>query len=189
MLGEPIRCQHSEVYPELSSVLERFVGGVRTALGDNFVGAYLVGSLALGDFDLDSDVDFLILINEELSAAGVERVQRNHRAIFDLGCYPAKHLEGFYIPRDFLRRDDVVGVETVWFVDNGSTSLERSVHDNQWHVRWILRERGIAMVGPDPKTLVAPVTAEALRGEAAAGIRELKSRFDAEVDRNNHLRC
>jgi aryl-alcohol dehydrogenase-like predicted oxidoreductase len=39
--------------------LQRFVAGVQNALGSNFLGAYLVGSLATGDFDLDSDVDFL----------------------------------------------------------------------------------------------------------------------------------
>jgi predicted nucleotidyltransferase len=58
---------HNEVCPELTSVLQRFVGGVQNALGSNFLGAYLVGSLATGDFDLDSDVDFLILTNAELS--------------------------------------------------------------------------------------------------------------------------
>jgi predicted nucleotidyltransferase len=47
---------HSEAYPEMASVLQRFVAGVQNALGSNFLGAYLVGSLATGDFDLDSDL-------------------------------------------------------------------------------------------------------------------------------------
>ena len=47
-----------EPYPELRSALERFVEGVQSSIKYNFVGAYLVGSLATGDFDLDSDVDF-----------------------------------------------------------------------------------------------------------------------------------
>jgi SH3 domain-containing YSC84-like protein 1 len=40
-------------------------------------------------------------------------------------------------------------VQLLWYVGNGSTSLERlerlerSLHDNQWQVRWILRERAI----------------------------------------------
>ena len=45
----------SEAYPEMASVLQRFVAGIESVLGSNFLGAYLVGSLATGDFDLDSE--------------------------------------------------------------------------------------------------------------------------------------
>lgn len=173
---------HSEVYPELASVVQRFVAGVQNELGSNFLGAYLVGSLATGDFDLDSDVDFLILTNAELSHAEVRSLQKTHVDIHALGCYPAEHLEGSYISTDLLNRTDLVGVEPLWFVDNGSTSLERSIHDNRWHVRWILRERGITIIGPDPKTLLHPVPTGALRSEAVAAIQELNSRFVAEID-------
>ena len=177
-----VRSMHSEVYPELASVLQRFVAGVQNALGSNFLGSYLVGSLATGDFDLDSDVDFLILTNAELSDAEVRSLQTTHVDIHALGCYPAEHLEGSYISTDLLNQTDLVGVEPLWFVDNGSTSLERSIHDNRWHVRWILRERGIPIIGPDPKTLMHPVPTGALRSEALAAIHELKSRFVAEID-------
>jgi len=174
---------HNEVYPEMASVLQRFVAGVQNALGLNFLGAYLVGSLATGDFDFDSDVDFLILTNAKLSDAEVRSLQTTHMEIHALGCYPAEHLEGSYISKELLNRTDLVGIEPLWFVDNGSKSLERSIHDNRWHVRWILRERGITMIGPDPKTLLHPVPTGALRSEAAAAIQELKSRFVAEIDR------
>ena len=121
--------------------MQRFVAGVQNALGSNFLGAYLVGSLATGDFDLDSDVDFLILTNAELSDAEGRSLQTIHVGIHALGCYPAEHLEGSYISTQLLNRTDLVGVEPLWFVDNGRTSLERSIHDNRWHVRWILGER------------------------------------------------
>jgi len=178
-----MKSMRSDVYPELASVLQRFVAGVQNALGSNFLGAYLVGSLATGDFDLDSDVDFLILTNAELSEAEVLSLQKTHVDIHALGCYPAEHLEGAYISTELLNRTDLVGVEPLWFVDNGSTSLERSIHDNRWHVRWIFRERGITMIGPDPKTLLHPVPPGALRSEAVAAIQELRGRFVAEIDR------
>jgi aminoglycoside adenylyltransferase-like protein/nucleotidyltransferase-like protein len=174
---------HSEAYPEMASVLQRFVAGVQNALGSNFLGAYLVGSLATGDFDLDSDVDFLILTNAGLSDSEVRSLQTTHVDIHALGCYPAEHLEGSYISTDLLNRTDLVGVEPLWFVENGSTSLELSIHDNRWHVRWILRERGVTIIGPDPKTLLHPVPTGALCSEAVAAIQELKSRFLVEIDR------
>jgi Domain of unknown function (DUF4111)/Nucleotidyltransferase domain len=173
---------HSEVYPELASVLQQFVASVQNALRSNFLGAYLVGSLATGDFDLDSDVDFLILTKAEVGDAEVRSLQTIHVDIHALGCYPAEHLEGSYLSTDLLNRADLVGVERLWYVDNGSTSLERSVHDNQWHVRWILRERGITIIGPDPKTLMHAIPAEALRTEAVNGLQKLKSHFVAAID-------
>src|SRR5438477_11146514 len=96
----------SEARREMASVLQRLVAGVENALGSNFLGAYLVGSLATGDFDLDSDVDFLVLTKTELSDAEVQSLQTTHANIHALGCYPAQHLEGSYISTDLLNRTD-----------------------------------------------------------------------------------
>jgi hypothetical protein len=172
----------NSIYPELASILPKFVGGVQAALGSNFIGAYLVGSLATGDFDLDSDVDFLVVTKVELCSAEVKSLEATHRHIHALGNYPAEHLEGSYISAGLLDRPDMVGLEPLWYVDNGSTSLERSVHDNRWHVRWILRERGIVLAGPDPKTLLPSILSETLRREASSAVHEIAGRFLAEVD-------
>ncbi len=172
-----------EPYPELQLVLERFLAGVQNALQTNLVGAYLVGSLATGDFDLDSDVDFLIVTDHELTDAEVQLLQALHLEVHNLACYPARHLEGSYISRHSLTRTDLVGVQPLWYVDNGSTLLERSVHDNQWHVRWILRECAITLTGPDPKALIQPVSIELLRTEMLTSIKKLRTNFVAELDR------
>jgi hypothetical protein len=172
-----------EPYPELPLVLERFISGVQNALEANFVGAYLVGSLATGDFDLDSDIDFLIMTDHELSNPEVQLLQALHLEVHNLGCYPAQHLEGSYVSRHLLSRSDLVGMQPLWYVDNGSTLLERSVHDNQWHVRWILRECAITVKGPDPKALIQPVSTEALRAEMLTSIKKLRTHFVAEIDK------
>jgi predicted nucleotidyltransferase len=49
-------------YPELNRVLKALVEGIQSILKDNFVGAYLQGSFAVGDFDIHSDVDFIALL-------------------------------------------------------------------------------------------------------------------------------
>ena len=108
----------SEPYPELPSVLELFLSGIKNALGRNFLGAYLVGSLATGDFDLDSDVDFLVVTKATLCEQEVELLQANHVDIYALECYPARDLEGSYISLDTLHRADRVGTERLWYVDN-----------------------------------------------------------------------
>ena len=58
---------HATPYPELNCVLRGLVEDVRVALGEAFVGAYLQGSFAVGDFDQHSDVDFVIAVRDELT--------------------------------------------------------------------------------------------------------------------------
>jgi aminoglycoside adenylyltransferase-like protein/nucleotidyltransferase-like protein len=172
----------SEPYPELRQVLETFVSGVQDAVNANFVGAYLVGSLATGDFDRDSDIDFLVVTDGELTNPQVESLRALHVAMHGLDCDPAQHLEGSYIPKNLLNGAGQVGTQPLWYIDNGSTVLELSLHDNNWHVRWVLRERAITMSGPDPKEMVQPVLPEALIGEMAVSCEKLKSAFLAEID-------
>ena len=71
-------------YSELNAILERLVDGSREALGDNFVGAYLHGSFALGDADEHSDVDFIAITREDLSADQLAALQALHAELYRL---------------------------------------------------------------------------------------------------------
>jgi hypothetical protein len=73
-------------YPELNAVLQELVDGVRAALGKGFVAACLQGSFAVGDFDRHSDVDFIVVIEDELSGAQVHALQAVHERIYRLDC-------------------------------------------------------------------------------------------------------
>ena len=52
--------------------LQAHAAELQAVLGSNFVGVYPVGSLAIGDFDLTSDVDFAVVTATDLNDA--ERV-------------------------------------------------------------------------------------------------------------------
>jgi predicted nucleotidyltransferase len=56
---------------------------VQAALGDNFIGAYLQGSFAVGDADEDSDVDFLVATVELLADREVMSLNRIHVALYE----------------------------------------------------------------------------------------------------------
>jgi predicted nucleotidyltransferase len=158
-------------YAELDALLAELVAGAREILGDNFVGAYLHGSFAVGDADERSDVDFLVVIERELREDERRELQELHERLFRLPTHWAQHLEGSYVPRDQLRRLDPGS--TPWFYfDNGATEPAWDPHDNTAVVRWSLREHGVVLAGPDPKTLVEPVSAAELRAEALAAIPE-----------------
>lgn len=156
-------------YLELNQLLVDLVRGVQAILKGNFVGAYLQGSFAVGDFDRHSDVDFAVVIAEELSAGQVDALQGMHGRLFDRDTAWAQHLEGSYFPKDVLRDPSRCGSE-LWYLDNGSRALIRSEHCNTLVVRWVLRERGITLAGPLPKLLIDPVYMHALRQEIAAVI-------------------
>jgi hypothetical protein len=82
----------------------------------------------------------------------------------------AQHLEGSYAPREELRRP---GSEEWLFLDNGATTLEWDRHCNTSVVRWTVRERPAVLAGPDPRELIDPVPADALRAEAAPVLTEV----------------
>ena len=86
-------------YPELNAVLRELVESVQATLGRSFVAACLQGSFAVGDSDRHSDVDFIVVIEDELSDARVHALQAMHESIYDVDCTWAQHLEGSYFPR------------------------------------------------------------------------------------------
>jgi predicted nucleotidyltransferase len=156
-------------YPDLNQVLQELMESQQEILGENFVGAYLQGSFAIGDFDEHSDVDFIVVVEEEMSEEQVQALQVMHKRIFHLESPWAQHLEGSYFPWEVLGDPGRCG-EELWYIDNGGQSLERSDHCNTLVVRWAARENGVILAGPPPKTLIPPVTPKMLRAEIFAVI-------------------
>jgi hypothetical protein len=155
--------------PELSAVLVALLDGVRAALGPHFVGLYLQGSLAVGDFDEDSDVDFLVAIDGALPEDRQAALGALHPRVYALDSGWAQHLEGAYVPVRDLRRYDPASPPHL-FLDHGSRVLELSDHDHSVLHRSVLRERGVTLAGPDPRQLVEPIPAGALSAEARANL-------------------
>jgi predicted nucleotidyltransferase len=151
-------------YPELNNVLRDLVNSAQEILSNNFVGAYLQGSFAVGDFDLHSDVDFIIVMEAEPSDDQIHTLQIMHERVYNLDTRWAQHLEGSYFPKEVLRHPSQRG-EKLWYLDNGSHSLIKADHCNTIVVRWVVRENGITLAGPPSETLVDPIPVEMLRME------------------------
>ena len=147
------------------------VSGIRSIIGEDFVGAYLQGSFAVGGFDGHSDVDFVVVSEHGLRVEEVGLLQALHGRIYELDCEWAKHLEGSYFPREVLARSEGRG-RLLWYLDNGARSLVLSEHCDTVVVRWVLREHGIVLVGPPPTELIDPIPVELLREEIERTMRE-----------------
>ncbi len=170
-------------YPELREVLSAFVNEISSELAGNLIGVYLVGSIATGDFDLDSDIDFLVVTNTELTEANIKSLQEIQIKIHNIACYPAKHLEGSYISVYDLNNWRTVGKKEINYFDNGRTIFEQSIHDNQWHVRWILRERGVTLIGQKPEKIMPAIPLDALSNEIKTTMLQDIKTFEDEINR------
>lgn len=152
-------------------MLAKLVDGARASLGDNFCGGYLHGSFATRDADEFSDVDFVIVSHEELTADQQHNLQLLHGRLYAIQSPWAQHLEGSYVPGQQLRRLDWTQ-QPFFYLDNGAKELVWDTHCNTAVVRWLLREHGVVLAGPDPKLLIDPVSASDLQREALARAQE-----------------
>jgi len=151
-------------YPDVNAVLHLLLEQVRAILGPDLVGLYLYGSLSSGDFDpVSSDIDFVVVTMRELSGDTLVALRAMHAWIAASGLPWATKLEGSYIPRTALRRHDPanarhpsIGVD--WDFGIGP-------HGSDWVIqRHIIREQGVVVCGPSPRTLIDRVTLDEVRG-------------------------
>ena len=160
--------------PELDGVLQGHAKRLQEVLGDSLIGMYLLGSLAIGDFDSTSDIDFVVVTTDEMSESQVDRVQSVHDETYGQENRWVKHLEYSFFPLNILRQpsspfshDGRVEDRNreLWYFEHGSPKIERSEHDNSLVSRWTLREKGVTVVGPEPSSLLDSVSPNALRAE------------------------
>lgn len=156
---------------ELNSLLNQLVEGIKPVLGANFLGGYLGGSFAHGGWDAYSDVDFVIVIEEDLNPLILDDLKAVHAGVFTLDHYWARHLEGSYFPKAVLA-DLNRTAEPLWYLDNGSLNFERSPHDNTLVNRWVLREYGLILEGPEPSLWIPRIPEIFLKAEVWWTMRE-----------------
>lgn len=151
-------------------LLHRFLKEVQAALGDQFLGMYLYGSLASGDFDEhSSDVDFVVVTREEVGEDLIPKLRAVHERIAASGLKWALKLEGSYISRAALRRYDPNDAPRVQY-NEGRFYLDR--HGSDWIIqRHILREHSVIVAGPPLKPWIDPVKPDELRGAVAEVLR------------------
>jgi hypothetical protein len=125
----------------------------------------------MGDADAHSDVDFLIVTEEPLTESEQADLQALHRRLYALPVAWAQHLEGSYAPRASLRRVDPKR-EPFLFLDHGASKLVWDRHCNTAVTRWILRQHGRVLAGPDPAQVIDSVAADELCSEALLTIDE-----------------
>jgi len=158
-------------YADVNEILKLLLTNVKSILGNQFVGAYLYGSLSSGDFNPEiSDVDFLVVTTDHLTKETITELESMHQHIWASGHPRARRLEGAYIPRNDIRRHDPNHAPTPT-VNEGKFYLDR--HGSDWIIqRYVVREFGLTLEGPDPKTLIDFVSPDEIRQAVLAILHE-----------------
>jgi predicted nucleotidyltransferase len=155
---------------DVADILTALVSSVQAALGENLVGVYLRGSLATGDFIDTSDIDFLVATDLPVSEVETAVLIAMHERLAATPSPYADKLEGAYIDRASLRRFEP---GRQFLTIDCETPLRWKVHETSSIIeRYVLRGKGIPLLGPDPKTLIDPISPEELRDAISLRIRE-----------------
>lgn len=149
-------------YDDVNELLNLLLTNVKEILKDEFVGMYLYGSLSSGDFNpKSSDVDFLVVTTDYLSEKTIAELEATHNQTWATSLKRAGKLEGAYIPKELIRKHNPNGFP-VPTINEGKFYLDTPGSD--WVIqRHIVRECGVVLEGPDPKTLIDFVSAEDIR--------------------------
>jgi len=155
-------------YPDVNEILALLLTRVEQILGSQFVGLYLYGSLASGDFDpASSDIDFAVVTTGSLPSATASALEAMHMDLYAGGPAWAKKLEGSYLPAALIRRHDPQAPACP-SINEGHFYI--APRGSDWIIqRHVLRETGVIVKGPQPRTLIDPVSPEQIR-QAVLGV-------------------
>jgi hypothetical protein len=136
---------------------------VRSALGSEFLGMYVGGSLALGAFDLASDIDVVIVtIGDVLHR--LETLDTIHRRLARERVWFATELECIYVAQSGLQRIERGHTGHLKLDRGPGEALKIDTMDESWTVHChVLLTDGITWHGPDPATLIDNVSRQDLQ--------------------------
>ena len=164
----------------LHPLLNQYLGALDDQLPGLVEGCYIHGSLALDAFHSDqSDIDFVSVTSRSCTDDDIERLTDIHQTLAKK--FPKWPLQGSYIRwRDLGKFADSVQPGPV-FSDNHLRP--HSHHDLNAITWWILKNRGIALIGPAPETLDFVVDWELLLDMMLENLNTYWVRFTREPGR------
>ncbi len=147
---------------DVNAVVELLRQEVKRVLDHLFIGIYIHGSLAVGDFNPgSSDIDFLVVVKEALSQEIVSSLEAMHLGIATGGGKWAGRLEGSYVPIQAFRSKKPP-VEPRPYLNEGRFYMAQ--YGYEWVLeKYTIREYGLVIDGPDPATFIAPVSRDGLQ--------------------------
>lgn len=159
-------------YADVNAIVDELQANVRVILKDQFFGLYLHGSLALDDFTPGrSDIDFLVVTEGGLSSDHISALRAMHARLASEAPPWGAELEGSYIPQDALRRYDPNQAFHPKIERGEELVVEQHASDGVI-LRHVLREHGIVVAGPLPRTLIDSIQPTEMRAALVTLLRD-----------------
>jgi predicted nucleotidyltransferase len=144
-------------YADINDLLDRLLSQIQAALQHKLVGVYLYGSLVWGDFYYDiSDIDLLVATSSDIGQEFSD-LQAMQRGFIDQHKQWDDRIEIAYLSvaalQTFKSHPSKIAIvspgEPFHIKDAGK----------DWLINWyIVQEKGRTLFGPDPKTLIDPIS-------------------------------
>lgn len=148
------------LYADINQLLEMLLSEIQTILGNKLTGLYLFGSLVAGDFDYESsDIDVAAAITVDLNEKEFELLRQMHADIARKHKRWDDRLEVGYIAVENLKK--ATPGHSIALISPGEPFHVKEA-ETDWIVinRYVIRERGLALFGLSPKTLIDPISKE-----------------------------
>ncbi len=160
----------STPYAEVNDLLDIVQSGLHGVLGGKLVGLYVFGSLVTGEFDPDlSDIDLAAAIASDLDDAEFARLETMHAAIAQANPRWDDRIEVGYISVELLRSFDPRGCMAV--ISPGEPFHRRAAKDSWLFNLRVLREHGLTLSGPPPRSLISPIASDDLARALGGAMR------------------
>ena len=153
-------------FTDVNFVLDHFRSQLQALLDSELVGIYLVGSLALGDFNpRSSDIDFVVVTSTEIDPDRFTALQHVHAQFAASNSPWAEKIEAIYVPASALRHS-ATNTSHYPQIEKG-TSLFLAPLEDGWVFQCLtIRDQSVSIIGPDSRTLVDPIETQELHAAA-----------------------
>lgn len=189
---QPDQFAHLRPHQDIDDILGQLAEGLSANLGERLVGFYLTGSLTYGDFDRgSSDIDYLVVMEEPVSNEQRRALAALHEAVGLRFPEWRERTEGSYVTRDML--PNLYPPEQGRPYVNGGAFWEPDPpYGNEWLLNlYVLRECGIALIGPEPPEVIGPIAIADVREASRRDLMEdwLPKADDAAAFEDSHLQA
>lgn len=138
----------TDIPPSVQQVMDDYTACVHQAVPDLLIGVYLQGSLALGAYQPGlSDIDFISVTSRRCATADIDRLRVVHQKL--LQRHPQAQLSGSYLQWHDVGRPEAT-IQPHPHVHDGVFHAS-GYHDINAITWWIVKHRGIALLGPSPE--------------------------------------
>jgi len=171
-------------YGNINELVDFLALGVKEIFGQNLVGFYLTGSLTYGDFEPGrSDIDLAAVLETPASPEQINKIGKLHLEAEQKFRQWTNRVECSYIPRLMLAGILPPKEPRPYF--GAGIFYPAADYGNEWLInRHFLYQNGVVVVGPDFKTLAAPVETKNLK---EACIRDLRQEWAPKINDENFL--